>query len=266
MMRKTSPTQTASPSEFMNRLMGVIEILDPPAAASAGLRDRLIQSAAVVCEEQGIVANAQQVARAVDAQLNAEPVSPLNSTFDFGWNRPKTADELSRRTRKMESGGWAALRFLRGAPDQLLPTLAAAALGALVAAILCGDWILSITSPSHPDQARILLAGIMMFIGGAVGVPLGHHIGRWVEKNYQGLQEIAPTSGDTKRWKEHPETRQYVRQCLFSAIPMILAQDEKHLDSITARLTDAGMEARVARSNAESKRAFRKAFLDEVTN
>ena len=261
----TSPTP-----DFLTRLTRVVETLDPVPSSSETLRERLIQSATEVCDQQQIPVTTAQIAEAVDQDLAGalEPCSTAapdraapRSAYDFGWARPKGENHRQRALRwakTLRPLAWIGLNI----PRHPGPTIPFTLL--IIGSMFYLNHLLPLDG-QRPLDALIMMA-ILIFgsLGGCFGLGcLAYRWGLNHDRREQRLQTAIPTRWEIEEWQATPELRDYVRQCLLSGLPHVLEGDRHRLNEMQLARAQARKEDEAAQKQAGSLHALRQAFLTQ---
>lgn len=224
-------------TDFLPKLLAVAEALDAAQQPKpVELRERLLASAATLCESQGIVATPEAMAAEVDLQL-ATAVSDKNPTPHFSWRRP-----ISRVAREQETA-----KLDRWPRHLFRPTVPGEAAWRSLPWSVCGlasvsmlTHVLAVGSPAWDGW----VAGAFLLGSGTLGLR------DWVRRlSISTLPRLSCEKQTT--WRGWYVARVHVRECLGST-GELLRRDGLEIERRIAR-RDAEISAEVALEQREKQ-------------
>lgn len=207
----------------MTELTDVLGVLDQASAARAR-RVELLAAVARVDSPHSI----GELSAAVDIHLESQPISAApSSSFDFGWDRPKTPADLDIKKTKTKQAKWALRQRNRGmdASPWLLWRLLWGIGGALVLGL-----IVAFGFNPRAGIAVSFLGFVLSLIAGAMANEriTNSAAALWAYEPY------LPSKADAKVLLEVAEAREYLRAVRSSAQPNLLIGDGRRLQELTA--------------------------------
>lgn len=200
--------------DLLPHLMAIADQLEAgQASPPETLRATLCRASQALVEDQGLVATPAEVERAVDAHLVQieQGEGPALPVFDFGWDRPASAEALATRRQKRDSW-WRRLCRL-GLPARHLDSFGGILLLALhlTFCFFSGVHLFALWSQGRP-WPLILGGGLVTLL--AVGMAA-----LWTnDARHHHVEQPAPSLDpkERRKWKEWFVARDYIRHALAS--------------------------------------------------
>lgn len=200
-------SNTSSPNpHYLAHLVDAVERLDPKPEA---LRERLIEGVRQVCEVDNIPVTLEQVSSAVDGTLAKAPSSSqasATSAEEFGWNRPRTAEERQQQCKWLTTG-WRKIFADNG------PHVVFLAFGSVLIPFFIG---LALGFGAHFAATTALMV---------LGPTLAISVATRFDRRRAELEEVILSDEERTRLAAHASSRRWIQRCLTSATPILMGKD-----------------------------------------
>lgn len=201
----------------MTNLKDVLGVLDQASVVS-DRRAELLAAVTRVDSPHTI----SDLATAVDAHLACKPVvaapSALPTSFDFGWDRPKIAEDLTFQATMSKRAKWASKQTNKG--SEISAWVARRAFGWIL-----GTFVLGVGVSIYFNDivgACIMMSGLLSGVMG--GMLADMYINRAAEAQ-KVYTCYFPSKKDAKTFLEVDDAKSYLRAVKFSTQPHLLIGD-----------------------------------------